>query len=175
MRPGCPVRDEVKAREESLHTDTFRAFFLLNLDEPLSSINNFSKDLSAMAKIGKRTASNWMIGTHPVNTYKIRVPDPAVKRGRRSSRDIRRMIAQALNRVRDDGRTVYLCACTYKGRPKPKTLYRIQLFKNEYYVLCLQLRILSLFTSDMIVSDACKGNLVFRDEQPFDELMADYG
>jgi hypothetical protein len=85
------------------------------------------------------------------------------------------MIAQALNRVRDDGRTVYLCACTYKGRPKPKTLYRIQLFKNEYYVLCLQLRILSLFTSDMIVSDACKGNLVFRDEQPFDELMADYG
>ena len=59
-----------------------------------------------MAKIGKRSRSDWMIGTHPVNSYKERVPDPAVKRKRRSSKDIRRMIAQALNRVEQDGRTV---------------------------------------------------------------------
>ena len=128
-----------------------------------------------MAKIGKHTISDWMIGTHPVNSYKVRVPDPAVKRRRRTSKDIRRMIAQALNRVRHDGRTVYLNADTYKGRPKPKTLYRIKLFKNDYYVLCLQQRVLSLFTSEMIVGDTRNGNLIFRDEQPFEELMSDYG
>ena len=128
-----------------------------------------------MAKLGKRTISDWMIGAHPVNSYKVRVPDPAVKRRRRTGKDIRRMIAQALNRVRHDGRTVYLSADTYKGRPKPKTLYRIKLFKYNYYVLCLQQRVLSLFTSEMIVGDARKGNLIFRDEQPFEELMSDYG
>lgn len=56
-----------------------------------------------MAKIGKRTRSNWTIGVHAVNLYKNTVPDPAVKRKRRTSKEIRRVIAQALNRVQNDG------------------------------------------------------------------------
>lgn len=127
-----------------------------------------------MAKIGKRTKSDWKIGAHPVNSYKARVPDPAVRRKRRSSKDVRRMIAQALNRVKHDGRTVYLCADNYRGRPKPKTLYRVELFKNGYYVLCCEQQVITLFTSEMIVGDTKKGNLTFRDEEPFEELLPCY-
>jgi hypothetical protein len=127
-----------------------------------------------MAKIGKRTRSNWTIGAHTVNSYKNRVPDPAVKRKRRTSKEIRRVIAQALNRVQDDGRTVYLSAETYKGESKPKTLYRIELFKNDYYVLCIQQQVVTLFTADMIAGDAQRGGLIFRDQAPFESLAAYY-
>jgi hypothetical protein len=116
-----------------------------------------------------------MIGAHPVNSYKARVPDPALKRKRRNAKDIRRMIAHALNRVKNDGRTVYLCAETFKGRPNPKTLYRIELFKEDYYVLCSQHRVITLFTSEMIEADARRGGLVFRDEEPFEELAQYFG
>jgi hypothetical protein len=127
-----------------------------------------------MAKVGKRMKSDWMIGAHPVNSYKERVPDPAVKRKRRSSKEIRRMIAQALNRVRDDGRKVYLSAGDYRGRPKPRTLYRIELFKETYYVLCVQRQVITIFTSEMIAGDARRGDLVFREEDPFDTLIPYY-
>ena len=127
-----------------------------------------------MAKIGKRTRSDWMIGAHPVNSYKERVPDPAVKRKRRSSKDIRRMIAQALNRVKQEGRTVYLSSNSYQGRPKPKTLYRIELFKNDFYVLCASRQVITLFTAEMIDRDARGGCLNFRDEMPFEELANHY-
>ncbi len=127
-----------------------------------------------MARFGKRSRSNWTIGAHTVNSYKERVPDPAVKRKRRTSREIRRVIAQALNRVQDDGRTVYLCADSYKGNPKPKTLYQVELFKDKYYVLCIQNQVVTLFTTDMIVCDAQRGGLVFRDEAPFEELTPYY-
>lgn len=125
-----------------------------------------------MAKNGKRTKSDWTIGAHSVNAYKNRVPDPAVKRKRRTSKDIRRRIAHALNRVKDDGRTVYLTADTYKGRPKPKKLFQVELFKKDYYVLCIDQQVITLFTSDMISNDARRGNLFFRDEAPFEELKA---
>jgi hypothetical protein len=49
-----------------------------------------------MAKNGNRTLSDWMIGAHPVNSYKTRVADPALKRKNRSSKDICRIIAQAV-------------------------------------------------------------------------------
>ena len=127
-----------------------------------------------MAKLSKRVKSDWTIGTHTVNSYKERVADPAVKRKRRNSKDIRRVIAQALNRVRDDGRPVYLNAHTYKGSPKPKTLYRVELFKMYYYVLCIQQQVVSLFSSDMIANDARRGGLVFRDDKPFEELTPFY-
>lgn len=125
-----------------------------------------------MAKIGKRTKSDWMIGAHPVNSYKARVADPAVPRNRRTGKDIRRKIAQALNRVKHDGKTVYLCAATFEGRPKPKTLYRIELFKDPYYVLCTRNQVITLFSSDMVKGDFQRGELVFRDQLPFEELAA---
>lgn len=127
-----------------------------------------------MAKDGKRTKSNWSIGAHSVNSYKDRVADPAVKRKRRSSKEIRRVIAQALNRVRYDGRTVYLNSDTYRGNPKPKTLYRVELFKEIFYVLCSQYQVISLFSSEMIERDAQRGGLIFRDEEPFEELVSYY-
>jgi hypothetical protein len=127
-----------------------------------------------MAKIGKRTRSDWMIGAHPVNSYKARVPDPAVKRKRRKGKDIRRVLAQALNRVKDDGRDVYLSADNYKGRPKPKTLYRVELFKDPFYVLCCDQQVITLFTSEMTTGDVRRGNLVFRDNAPFKELLPYY-
>lgn len=127
-----------------------------------------------MAKIGKQIKSDWMIGAHPVNSYKDRVADPALKRKRRSSKEIRRVIAQALNRVRSDGRRVYLCADSYRGRPKPKTLYRIELFKDNYYVLCSESRVITLFSSDMVAGDAQRGELSFPDEAPFKELASYY-
>ena len=80
------------------------------------------------------------------------------------------VIAQALNRVKYDGRTVYLSATSYQGCAKPKTLYRIELFKDIYYVLCIRQRVITLFSSEMIANDAGKGGLVFRDEEPFEEL-----
>jgi hypothetical protein len=127
-----------------------------------------------MAKIGKRTASDWLIRAHTVNSYKARVPDPAVKRKRRKAKDICRVIAQALNRERANGRTVYLTAESYRGRPKPKTLYRIELFKSKYYILCVEEKVITLFSSDMIENDARRGGLVFRDEAPFEELAHHY-
>ena len=127
-----------------------------------------------MAKVGKRTRSNWSIGAHTVNAYKSRVPDPAVRRKRRTSKDIRRVIARALNRVQHDGRTVYLNADTYKGTSKPKTLYQIELFKKEYYILCVQQQVVTLFTPDMIENDARRGGLYFRDEAPFETLSPCY-
>jgi hypothetical protein len=105
-----------------------------------------------------------------VNSYKARVSDPAVKRKRRSGNDIRRVIAKALNRVKYDGRTVYLSADSYQGKPKPKTMYRVELFKEDYYVLCVQQQVITLFTSDMVNNDSRKGNLIFRDQEPFREL-----
>ena len=127
-----------------------------------------------MAKIGKRTKSDWKIGAHPVNSYKARGPDPAVQRKRRTSKEIRRVIARALNRVRDDGRTVLLTAESYRGRPKPKTMYRVELFKHNYYVLCAQQQVITLFTSDMVAGDSRRGHLVFRDQEPFEELSSYY-
>lgn len=127
-----------------------------------------------MAKVGKRMKSDWMIGAHSVNSYKERVPDPAVKRRRRSGKEIRRMIAQALNRVKGEGRTVYLSADDYRGRPKPKTLYRIELFKETYYVLCVEQQVITIFTSDMIAGDARRGGLIFREENPFEPLRPYY-
>jgi hypothetical protein len=127
-----------------------------------------------MAKKGKRTISDWMIGAHPVNSYKTRVADPALKRKNRSSKDICRIIAQALNRVKYGGRTVYLSADNYQGCLKPKTLYRIELFRDIYYVLCSQQRVITLFSSEMIANDAGRGGLVFRDEEPFEEIASCY-
>ena len=127
-----------------------------------------------MAKKGKRTQSDWLIGAHTVNSYKERVPDPAVRRKRRTAKDIRRVIAQALNRVRADGRTIYLTAETYKGKPKAKTLYRVDLFKEDYYVLCIDNSVVTIFSSDMIANDVRRGGLVFRDEAPFEELAPLY-
>jgi hypothetical protein len=137
-----------------------------------TKIQNQKERSPDMAKKGKRTKSDWTIGAHSVNAYKKRVPDPAVERKRRTSKDIRRMIAQALNRVKDDGRTVYLSADTYNGRPKPKKLFRVELFKKDYYVLCVDQQVITLFTSEMITNDARRGNLRFRDETPFEELKS---
>ena len=123
-----------------------------------------------MAKIGKQIKSDWKIGAHSVNAYKERVPDPALRRRKRTGKDIRRVIAQALNRVKDDGRRVHLTADTYNGRPNAKTLYRVELFKSDYYVLCVQQQVITLFTSDMIQGDARRGNLTFLDREPFDGL-----
>jgi hypothetical protein len=127
-----------------------------------------------MAKICKRVKSDWLIGAHTVNSYKQRVPDPAVKRGRRSSKKIRRVIAQALNRGKNNGKTIYLNAESYKGNPKPKTLYRIELFKENYYVLCIRQQVVTLFASEMIFNDVRRGGLVFLDERPFKELIPYY-
>jgi hypothetical protein len=124
-----------------------------------------------MAKISKQVKSDWSITTHSVNSYKKRVADPAVKRNRRTSKEIRRVIAQALNRVKKEGKAIYLNADCYKGSLKPKTLYRVELFKGVYYVLCIQQQVVTLFSLDMITNDARRGGLVFRDEKPFQELV----
>ena len=127
-----------------------------------------------MAKIGKRIASDWLISAHPVNSYKARVADPALKRKRRNSKEICRMISQALNRVKADGRTVYLSSDNFQGNLRPKTLYRIELFKRYYYVLCVKQRVITLFSEDLIAGDAGRGDLIFRDEAPFGELASYY-
>ncbi len=123
-----------------------------------------------MSKFGKCVESDWRIGAHTVNAYKKRVPDPAVRRKRRNAKDIRRVIAKALNEVKDGGKQVYLDSEGYRGNPKPKTLYRVEIFKMAYYVLCMQQQVVTLFSSDMIANDSRRGGLVFRDEKPFDEL-----
>ncbi len=123
-----------------------------------------------MAKNGKRVMSDWGIGAHTINSYKERVRDPAVRRKRRNSKDIKRVIAQALNQVKDDGKPVYLESDSYRGKPKPKTLYRVELFKMVYYILCIQQQVVTLFSSDMVMNDVRRGCLVFRDERPFEEL-----
>ena len=50
-----------------------------------------------MAKVRKMVKSDWAIGAHTVNSYKARVGDPAVKRKRRSSKEICSVLARALN------------------------------------------------------------------------------
>ena len=124
-----------------------------------------------MAKNGNRTRSDWSIGAHTVNSYKERVADPAYRRNRRTAKEIRRMIAQALNKVRNEGKTIYLTASNFKGKARPKTLYRVSLFKDVYYVLCIENQVVTLFSSEMIFNDARRGDLVFRDAAPFDELI----
>jgi len=123
-----------------------------------------------MAKFQKRLSSNWTIGTHTVNSYKQRVDDPALKRKRRNANDIRKVLAQALNKVRDDGKNVDIRSSNYKGSAKLKQLYRVTLFKNNYYILASMNYTVSLFNADQISNDIRKGGLIFLDEDPFDEL-----
>ncbi len=123
-----------------------------------------------MAKVGKRVRSDWRIGAHTVNSYKARVGDPAVKRKRRKSKEICTVIARALNKVRDQGRNVEIRAEGYNGKQKIKQLYKISLFKSDYYILCSQRQVITLFTHEMIESDARRGGLTFLESKPFDEL-----
>ena len=123
-----------------------------------------------MAKFQKRLSSNWTIGTHTVNSYKQRVDDPALKRKRRNANDIRKVLAQALNKVQDDGKNVDIRSSNYKGSAKLKQLYRVTLFKNNYYILASMNYTVSLFNADQISNDIRKGGLIFLDEDPFDEL-----
>ena len=123
-----------------------------------------------MAKVGKRVRSDWSIGAHTVNSYKARVSDPAVKRKRRKSKEICTVIARALNKVRDQGRNVEIRAEGYNGKQKIKQLYKISLFKSDYYILCSQNQVITLFTHKMIESDAKRGGLTFLESKPFDEL-----
>ncbi len=123
-----------------------------------------------MAKVGKRVRSDWHIGAHTVNSYKARVGDPAVKRKRRKSKEICTVIARALNKVRDHGRDVEIRAEGYNGKQKIKQLYKISLFKSDYYILCSQRQVITLFTHEMIENDAKRGGLTFLESKPFEEL-----
>ncbi|QTA86988.1 hypothetical protein [Desulfonema magnum] len=123
-----------------------------------------------MAKVGKRVQSNWRIGAHTVNTYKLRVNDPATRRKRRTSKQIRRVIASALNKVRGMGKNVDLRSEKFKGKEKVRQLYKISLFQSEYYALCVMNVVITLFTEDMIQNDIKRRGLRFLDEEPFEEL-----
>ena len=123
-----------------------------------------------MAKVGKRVLSDWRIGAHTVNSYKARVGDPAVKRKRRSSKEIRGVLARALNKVKGRGRDVDVRSERFNGKAKIKQLYKISLFKSDYYILCSQRQVITLFTHEMIESDARRGGLTFLESKPFDEL-----
>ena len=123
-----------------------------------------------MAKVGKRVRSDWSIGAHTVNSYKARVGDPAVKRKRRSSKEIRGVLARALNKVKGRGRDVDVRSERFNGKAKIKQLYKISLFKSDYYILCSQNQVITLFTHEMIESDAKRGGLTFFESKPFDEL-----
>ena len=125
-----------------------------------------------MAKVGKRVLSDWSIGAHTVNSYKARVGDPAVKRKRRSSKEIRSVLARALNKVKGRGRDVDVRSEKFNGKAKNKQPYKINLFKSDYYVLCSNQVVITLFTSEMIESDAKRGGLTFLESKPFDELKA---
>jgi len=123
-----------------------------------------------MAKVGKRVLSDWHIGAHTVNSYKARVGDPAVKRKRRSSKEICGVLARALNKVKGHGKDVDVRSERFNGKTKIKQLYKINLFKSNYYVLCANQVVITLFTSEMIESDAKRGGLTFLESKPFDEL-----
>ena len=127
-----------------------------------------------MAKVGKRVRSDWAIGTHTVNSYKARVGDPAVKRKRRSSKEICSVLARALNKVRGYGRDVDVRSEGFNGKAKIKQLYKINLFKSDYYVLCSNQVVITLFTSEMIENDAKRGGLIFLGAEPFEELKNYY-
>jgi hypothetical protein len=127
-----------------------------------------------MAKIGKRVCSDWCIGTHTVNSYRIRVGDPAVRRKRRTSQEIRTVISRALNKAKNQGKNVDIRSEEYKGKDKIKQLYKIELFKSNYYALASGNMVISLFTSDMVENDAKRGGLSFLDGDPFEELKTHY-
>jgi hypothetical protein len=127
-----------------------------------------------MAKVGKKVYSDWCIGAHTVNSYKTRVDDPAVKRKRRSSKEIRTVIGRALNKVKDQGKDVDIRSEGYNGREKIKQLYKITLFKSDYYVLTSGNVVITLFTTEMIENDAKKGLLAFLEGESFEELKSYY-
>ena len=127
-----------------------------------------------MAKAGKRVKSNWAIGAHTVNSYKARVGDPAVKRKRRTSKDICGVIARALNKVKNHGRDVDIRSERFNGKAKVRQLFKINLFKSDYYVLCSNYVVITLFTSEMVENDARKGGLTFLSCEPFEELKNYY-
>ena len=127
-----------------------------------------------MAKMGKRVRSDWAIGAHTVNSYKARVGDPAVKRKRRSSKEICSVLARALNKVKGHGRDVDVRSERFNGKAKIKQLYKINLFKSDYYVLCSNQVVITLFTSEMIENDAKRGGLLFLGAEPFEELKNYY-
>ena len=127
-----------------------------------------------MAKAGKRIKSNWAIGAHTVNSYKARVGDPAVKRKRRTSKDICGVIARALNKVKNHGRDVDIRSERFNGKAKVRQLFKISLFKSDYYILCSNYVVITLFTSEMVEIDAKKGGLTFLSCEPFEELKNYY-
>ena len=127
-----------------------------------------------MAKAGKRVKSNWAIGAHTVNSYKARVGDPAVKRKRRTSKEICGVLARALNKVKKHGRDVDIRSEKFNGKANIKQLYKINLFKSDYYVLCSNYVVITLFTSEMVENDARKGGLTFLSGEPFEELKNYY-
>ena len=127
-----------------------------------------------MAKVGKRVRSDWAIGAHTVNSYKARVGDPAVKRKRRSSKEICGILARALNKVKGHGRDVDVRSERFNGKAKIKQLYKINLFKSDYYVLCSNQVVITLFTSEMIENDAKRGGLIFLGTEPFEEVKNYY-
>jgi hypothetical protein len=127
-----------------------------------------------MAKVGKRVLSDWRIGAHTVNSYKARVGDPAVKRKKRSSKEICSVLARALNKVKAHGRDVDVRSERFNGKAKIKQLYKINLFKSDYYVLCCNQVVITLFTSEMIERDAKRGGLTFLESKPFDDLKIYY-
>ncbi len=123
-----------------------------------------------MAKFQKRVSGNWSIGTHTINSYKERVDDPALKRKKRNANDIRKVLSRALNRVRAEGKNVDIHSNVYRGKEKLKRLYRITLFKTDYYILTSLGNTISLFTPAQILNDIRRGGLVFLDNEPFEEL-----
>ncbi|MBW2607783.1 MAG: hypothetical protein JRD05_09135 [Deltaproteobacteria bacterium] len=127
-----------------------------------------------MAKAGKRVKSNWAIGAHTVNSYKARVGDPALKRKRRTSKEICRLLARALNKVKNNGRDVDIRSENFNGKAKIKQLYKINLFKSDYYILCSNYVVITLFTSEMVKNDAKRGGLTFLIDEPFGELKNYY-
>jgi hypothetical protein len=127
-----------------------------------------------MAKFGKRVYSDWNITTHTVNSYKNRVADPALKRKKRKAREIRTVLSRALNRVKNTGKEVDIRSESFRGRSKIRHLYRIHLFKGEYYALCQNNVVITLFTPEMIANDVKKGGLTFIQDEPFRELQPLY-
>lgn len=116
-----------------------------------------------MAKSGKRVKSDWAVTTHGVNSYKKRVNDPAVKRKRRTAKDICTYVAQALNKVKSDGRRVALRSKDYKGKDKVRHLYKINLFKDDYYALCAGTVVITFLTREMVENDIRRGCIEFTE------------
>lgn len=127
-----------------------------------------------MAKAGKRVKSDWAVTTHGVNSYKARVNDPAVRRKRRTSKEICTYLAQALNKVKGEGKRVSLRSDDFKGKDKVRHLYRLTLFKEDYYALCAENVVITLFTREMIENDIRRGGLEFTAGEPFEDLAATF-